>query len=302
VSSPLQPPAGRRTGLATLALLGVTASWGSTFFLIKDLLDRVPAVDFLALRFSIAAVALFVVAPGAVRRISSGARRRGLALGLVYGLAQIMQTIGLEHTAASVSGFITGMYVVATPLLAGWLLHERIPAAVWAAVALSAAGLAVLSLRGLSVGPGELLTLAAAMLYAVHIVGLGAWSKAPDVYGLAVLQMAVIAVVAALPTAYDGITLPSRGADWAAVLYMALVCGAMALLAQTWAQAHLPPTRAAIVMTTEPVFAAAFAVALGGESFTGRMIVGGGLVLTAMYLVELAPRRKIEAEVPHLAQ
>jgi drug/metabolite transporter (DMT)-like permease len=114
--------------------------------------------------------------------------------------------------------------------------------------------------------------------------------------------MAVIAVVAALPTAYDGITLPTRADDWAAVVYMAIVCGALALLAQTWAQAHLPPTRAAIVMTMEPVFAAAFAVSLGGEVFTSRMLIGGGLVLAAMYLVELSPRRHLEGEVPHHAQ
>ena len=292
----------RRSGLATLALLGVTASWGSTFFLIKDLLERIPVADFLALRFGIAAVALFVVSPAAVRRLSPQARRRGLALGAVYGVAQLLQTAGLERTEASVSGFITGMYVVATPLLAGWLLREYVPRSVWLAVGLSTGGLAVLSLRGLAVGSGEALTLVAALLYAVHIVGLGAWSRASDAYGLAVLQMAVIAVVAALPTAYDGITLPTRADDWAAVVYMAIVCGALALLAQTWAQAHLPPTRAAIVMTMEPVFAAAFAVSLGGEVFTSRMLIGGGLVLAAMYLVELSPRRHLEGEVPHLAQ
>lgn len=291
----------QRTGLATLALIAVTASWGSTFFLIKDLLERIPVADFLAVRFCIAAVALVIVSPGAVRRLSVRARRRGLALGAVYGVAQLLQTAGLERTDASVSGFITGMYVVATPLLAGWLLREHIPRSAWLAVALSTAGLAVLSLRGFSVGSGEALTLVAAMLYAVHIVGLGAWSRAPDAYGLAVLQMAVIAVVAALPTAYDGITLPTRSADWAAVGYMAIVCGAVALLAQTWAQAHLPATRAAIVMTMEPVFAAAFAVSLGGEAFTTRMLIGGGLVLAAMYLVELVPRRHLEGEVPHLA-
>jgi len=291
-----------RTGLATLALLAVTASWGSTFFLIKDLLERVPAADFLAVRFGIAAVVLALISPAAVRRMSPQARRQGLLLGAGYGVAQLLQTIGLGYTDASVSGFITGMYVVATPLLAAWLLRERIHHTIWLAVLVSTAGLAVLSLRGLSVGVGETLTLVAAILYAGHIVGLGAWSRAHDAYGLAVLQMAVIAVVAALPTAYDGVTLPTRVDDWAAVLYMALVSGALALLAQTWAQAHLPPTRAAIVMTTEPVFAAAFAVALGGERLTGRMLVGGGLVLSAMILVELVPRRRIEGEVQRLAQ
>jgi drug/metabolite transporter (DMT)-like permease len=87
------------------------------------------------------------------------------------------------------------------------------------------------------------------------------------------------------------VTLPDGGGQWASLLYMALVAGAVALWAQTWAQSHLPATRAAIVMTLEPVFAAFFAVLLGGESLTSRMLLGGGLVLAAMYLVELLGRR-----------
>jgi drug/metabolite transporter (DMT)-like permease len=290
----------QRSGLATLALLAVTATWGSTFFLIKGLLARVPVVDFLAVRFAIATVALVVVAPKAVARLSPRARWHGAALGLVYGVAQILQTTGLGHTTASISGFVTGMYVVCTPLLGALVLRQRVALLTWLAVAMATAGLGVLSLQGFGVGYGEALTFAAALLYAVHILGLGAWSTPQDALGLSVLQMAVITIVcvgAALP---GGVVLPHRGADWAAVVYMALVAGAAALLAQTWAQAHLPPTRAAIVMTMEPVFAALFAVLFGGEGLTWRMLVGGGLVVTAMYVVELAPRRPVEGEVQHL--
>jgi drug/metabolite transporter (DMT)-like permease len=81
---------------------------------------------------------------------------------------------------------------------------------------------------------------------------------------------------------------------------MAMVAGAFAMAGQTWAQAHLAPTRTAIIMSMEPVFAALFAVLLGGESATLRMVIGGMLVLSAMVLAELAPRRKVEAEVTHL--
>ena len=288
--------------LATGALVGVTAMWGSTFFLIADLLDRVPAADFLTLRFAIATVALALVAPRAVGRMSPVLRRRAVVLGTVYGVAQILQTVGLATTPASVSGFITGLYVVATPLLAAPLLRQPIGGRVWVAVAMSTAGLGVLSLRGLSIGYGETLTLVAAVLYALHIVGLGAWSSARDTMGLAVLQMAAFTVVSFVAAVPDGIVLPQRAGDWASVLYMALGAGALALVAQTWAQAHLPAARAAIVMTMEPVFAASFAVALGGEAVTLRLLGGGALVLAAMYLVELAPRRRIEAEVMHLGQ
>ncbi|MBZ5736790.1 DMT family transporter [Nocardioides mangrovi] len=292
----------RRTSLlATLVLLGITACWGSTFFLIHDLLDRVPAVDFLAVRFSIAGVLLLVVAPKAVVRLSPAARRQAVVLGGVYGVAQILQTLGLAHTPASVSGFITGMYVVATPLFAAVLLRNRITGATWLAVLLAFAGLAVLTLDGFSVGYGEALTFVAAMLYALHIVGLGAWSNARDALGMSILQVVMVAVICLVASAPHGIVLPSTGRDWLSVVYMAVFPAALALLGQTWAQAHLSATRTAIVMSMEPVFAAFFAVLLGGESLTTRMLLGGVLVLVAMLTVELTPRRHLEGEVPHIA-
>ncbi len=140
------PPASRVTLLATLALLAITASWGSTFFLIHDLLDRVPVLDFLAVRFTIASVALLLLSPRAIGRLSPERRRQAIVLGALYGGAQILQTTGLAHTAASVSGFITGMYVVATPLFAALLLRTRIGAMTWLAVLIAVAGLGVLTL------------------------------------------------------------------------------------------------------------------------------------------------------------
>lgn len=292
----------RRTALlATATLLAMTACWGSTFFLIHDLLDRMPAVDFLAVRFAIASAAMLLLAPRAIARLSPETRRRAVMLGVLYGGAQILQTVGLAHTAASVSGFITGMYVVATPLLGAVLLRTRITAMTWGAVALAVAGLGVLTLDGLSIGYGEAVTLVAAVLYALHIVGLGAWSNVSEALGMAILQCLLIAVICLIAAAPGGIVLPDRPGDWISVLYMALFAGAAALLGQTWAQAHLPPTRSAIIMSMEPVFAAFFAVLLGGESVGVRMLLGGGLVVAAMLIVELLPRRHIEGEVTHIA-
>ena len=288
--------------IAVLALLAVAAAWGSTFFLTKDLLPRMDVADYLALRFLIASVALVLIHPPAIGKLSRLDRGRAVALGITYGIAQLVQTEGLKHTSASVSGFVTGMYVVFTPLLAAVILRQRIGRWAWVAVFLATIGLGVLSLRGLSMGKGELLTLASAGLYALHIIGLGAWSTPKNAFGLSSLQMVVITVVCAIGALPGGFTLPSTSGDWVSVIYMALVAGALALIVQTWAQAHLNPTRAAIAMTMEPVFASAFAVLFGSESVTWRMLFGGALVMSAMYLVELAPRRKIEAEVQHLAQ
>jgi drug/metabolite transporter (DMT)-like permease len=293
---------GRRTTLlATLTLLAVTATWGSTFFLIKDLLDRVPTLDFLAVRFAIASVLMVAVAPKALARLTRDSRRHALVLGGLYGVAQILQTTGLAHTPASVSGFVTGLYVVFTPLFAAVLLRTRITALTWAAVALATAGLGVLTLNGLSIGYGESLTLVSAMLYALHIVGLGAWSRPDQALGMSILQIIMVSVVCLVATVPDGVVLPATTGDWLAVLYMAVFAGALAMLGQTWAQAHLSPTRSAIVMSMEPVFAAFFAILLGGESLEARMVLGGAMVLTAMVVVELRPTRKPEGEVQHLA-
>ena len=290
----------RRTSgatLATLGLLGVTAAWGSTFFLLKGVVERVPPTDFLAVRFALATVAVALLAPRAVAALSPAERRHGVLLGLVYDGGQILQTVGLQTTSASVSGFVTGMYVVFTPLLGALLLRARIGRTVWIAVALATAGLAALSLQGLSVGGGEALTLASALLYGAHIVGLGAWSSARSALGLTVVQLATITVVCSVGALPAGLTLPDRGGDWAALVYMALVAGAFALVVQTWAQAHLAATRAAVIMTVEPVWAGLFAVLFGGERLGPRVLVGGALVLAAMYLVELGPRRPGEQDV-----
>lgn len=277
--------------LATLGLLAMTAVWGSTFVLIKDVLARMPVADFLAVRFLLAAAVMLALFARPVLRMGRRQIVRGLLLGLVYGAGQLLQTWGLALITPSVSGFVTGMYVVFTPILAMLLLRQRMAAGVWLAVLLATAGLALLTLNGLSVNLGVWLTLASAALYGLHIVGLGQWSRPGEAFGLSAVQMLAIAAVCLLATAPHGLTLPPDRRAWLAVLYMALVAGAGAMLMQTWAQSHMPAARAAIVMTTEPVFAAAFAVLFGTDVLSWRMLVGGALVLAAMYLVELLPQR-----------
>jgi drug/metabolite transporter (DMT)-like permease len=276
--------------LALVALLAMTAAWGSTFFMIKDLLTRLPVTDMLAVRFAIASVVLLVVA-GKHLRMSAQTLRAGVLLGLLYGVGQLLQTVGLAHTAASVSGFITGLYVVATPLLGALILRTRVSATTWLAVGLATVGLGVLSLHGLSVGYGELLTAISAVAYAGHIIAMGRLSGPGTAMSLTLVQMLVITAVCTVAALPNGIQLPASGGDWLVLLYLAVIAGALTMFLQTWAQAHIDPTRAAVVMSMEPVWAAALAVALGGESATARMVLGGLSILAAMYLVELAPRK-----------
>src|SRR5690242_2466302 len=194
----------RTTTLPTLGLLAMTAVWGSTFFMIKDVVARMLVADFLAVRFAIAALAMLVLFPRHVWRLGRTGIARGLALGGIYGIGQLLQTWGLKLIAPSVSGFATGMYVVFTPILAWLLLRERVAGVVWLAVALATGGLALLSLHGVSVDPGVWLTLASAALYALHIVGLGRWSREADAIGMSAVQVVAIAVVCLLATLPHG--------------------------------------------------------------------------------------------------
>jgi drug/metabolite transporter (DMT)-like permease len=285
----------RSTRAATVVLVGITAVWGSTFFLVKDVVRQLSPADFLAVRFVLAAVVMTAVFWRPLRSLTRSQVLVGAGLGAVYAVAQLLQTVGLAYTEASRSGFITGTYVVMTPLLSAALLRDRVPRSTWVAVGLSALGLVALSLRGggsPGLGFGEAVTLASAAVYALQIIGLGRWSSASAAAGLSAMQMIVIAAVCVAAAAPGGIELPTGAGAWTSVLYMALVAGALAIWGQTWAQSHLPATRAAVVMTLEPVFAAGFAVALGGEVLTARMLLGGALVLAAMYVVELPGRRR----------
>lgn len=286
---------GSTARIAALALIAVTAVWGSTFPMITSSVQRMPAADFLAVRFALAAVVLAVVLFPQARATSRRGRRTGLLLGVAYGGGQLLQTTGMATCSPSVSGFLTGIYVVITPILAALLLRHRIPAITWGAVVLSTAGLAVLGVDpkagGLALHSGELLVVSSAVLYALHIVGLGAWARAQEAVGMAVWQMATVAAVCLVGALPSGITAPPDAAAWGTVVYTALIAGAAALIVQTWAQAHLPPSRAALVMTTEPVFATAFSVGLGHDRLTVTLLTGGALILSAMLLVEvLGPR------------
>jgi drug/metabolite transporter (DMT)-like permease len=287
--------------LAFLALLVMTAAWGSTFFLIKDVVTRIPVADLLAIRFAIASVALALIAAPRLQ-LTRAVVGYGSLLGLLYGAAQILQTAGLAHTTASVSGFVTGLYVVATPLLTAVVLRRRVPPLTWLAAVLATIGLGVLALHGFSIGFGELLTLIAAVIYAGHIVALGRFSTPGTTLGLSLVQLSMITLVTAVAALWPtegsapGIQLPESLHDWLVVLYLALIASALTMVLQTWAQAHIEPSRAAVIMAMEPVWAAAFAVALGGESITGRMIIGGLAIVSAMYLVERPQRRRAETK------
>ena len=127
----------RTDSWATLALLGVTAIWGSTFVVVKDAVEKMPVTDFLTWRFAMAALAMLVLRPRSVAALGRNGRRDGVIVGLALGIGYLLQTLGLQHTSAAVSGFITGMFVVLTPLGAAVLLRQPPGRLAWGAVAVA---------------------------------------------------------------------------------------------------------------------------------------------------------------------
>jgi len=267
--------------------------WGSTFFSIKRIVAVIPVSDFLAVRFFLSTVVLVAVFHRSLR-MRWRTWVHGLLLGTFWAAAQLLQTNGLARTSASISGFVTGLYVVFTPVVGLIIFRTRANRWVWLAVGLATVGLAALTIHpesGTVIGTGELLTIGCAIVYAIHIVFLGRWSTAEEAAGLTVAQsiaMTAIFIVFALP---GGIELPRTTVNWIWMVYLAVFCGAVTLLLQTWAQAHVEPSKAAVIMCSEPLWATFFAILFGGESLTWLFVGGALAILGAMYLVIRPPGR-----------
>ena len=279
-------------GFAVISLLIITAVWGWSFVATKDAIEQMPVLDFLAIKFTIAAFGLFIIRPATLFRINRRCLRHGVILGFLLGTAYIAQTFGLRTVSPSVSGFITGMGVVFTPVFLWAILRRKINRFVWIAVGLALVGLALLSLHRWVFGAGELLTLVCAIFFAFQIVGLGEWSQQHDAYELTLVQIIVAAIICLIAAAPGSITLPPDLPTWGAVVILALPATAVAFLVQTWAQGLISPTYTAIILTMEPVFAGFFGVILGGDRLTIRMVSGAICVLVAMLIAQLKKSHK----------
>jgi drug/metabolite transporter (DMT)-like permease len=277
--------------IASVALVGVTAVWGYTFLVVQDATARMPVMDFLAWRFLVASVVMIALRPTCLRGVTRLELLRGIGLGAILGLGYITQTYGLRYTSAAISGFITGMFVVLTPVMAWVLLRRKTSRNTWLVVALATVGLALLSLNGWSVGIGELLTLGCAVFFAIHIVGLGEWSLQYDPYAFALLQIGAVAAISLIAAAPGGIAVPPDRGVWGVIVITGVLATAVAFLVQTWAQSLVSATRAAVVMTMEPVFAGLFAVVIGGNQLTLRTLGGAACVLAAMLIINLKSGR-----------
>ena len=268
-----------------LLLVAVTAVWGVTFVQVKDAVAIYPLFAFLALRFAIASCTL--AAPGASRVRSLGRPGIGAAAlaGALLGAGYALQTAGLERTSVSSTGFITGMYVVLTPLLALVCFRTRIGATTWCGVLLATVGLALLA--GVHGGSplGDLLVLAGAAVYSLQIVLMERYAPRYDALAFTLVEMlAAFAGLLVVAVLAGQLSVPHGWTVWGALLVTGVFASALAFLAQTWAQRRATATQTALAFSLEPVWAAFFGITLAGDrlgvtGWLGCLVIMAGIVI-----------------------
>jgi drug/metabolite transporter (DMT)-like permease len=284
---------------AVLALVAVTAVWGLTFVQVKDAVELYPLFAFLAVRFAIATVVLAPPARRPLRTLPRGGWISGAGLGLLLAVGYALQTAGLERTTVSNAGFITGLYVVFTPLAAVALFRVRIGAIVWAGVALSTAGLALLSGGGGADGIGDLLVLAGSAAYSLQIALMERYAPRYDPVAFTFVEMlAAFAGFAAVAVALGQIELPRGWTVWGALLVTGVFASALGFLVQTWAQQRTSATRTALAFALEPVWAASFGFWLAGDRLGTVAWVGAALIMAGIVVAEPAAARTLRRLVP----
>jgi drug/metabolite transporter (DMT)-like permease len=271
---------------ALLALIVVTAIWGVTFVQVKDAVAVYPLFAFLAVRFAIASLTL---APLAARRLTGVGWPAGAALGLLLALGYALQTAGLERTTVSSTGFITGLYVVFTPLFAYVLFRIRADRAVWVGVGLALVGLGLLSGVGVGDPLGDVLVLGGSAAYSLQIALMERYARLYDPIAFTFVQMlAACAAFAVIAVALGQVEVPRGTVVWGALLVTGVFASALAFLVQTWAQRHTSATRTALAFAMEPVWTAIFGYWLAGDRLGAIGWSGAALIMAGILMAEPA--------------
>jgi len=272
------------------ALVSAAFLFGVTFPLVHDALRDVTPFAYLVFRFALAVLVLAPFAFFIARRQGDDRRmlvRVGLTAGVLLFGGYAAQTVGLQYTSPSTSAFVTGLYVMFTPLIEAAVRRTWPPARVLAAVVIATGGLYLLTGADLSMGKGEALTLVCAVLFAAWIVYQGAYATRVHPIPFTTMQMATVAVISVPAMARQGVGELS-GTAWFAIVFTAIMCSAVALSLQLWGQRRIAPTRAALILLTEPVFAGIIGY-LDGERLGAVELFGAAVILGAIVLAELGP-------------
>jgi drug/metabolite transporter (DMT)-like permease len=292
--------------VALVALIAVTVVWGVTFVQVKDAVEIYPLFAFLAVRYAIATGVLGLVGAPRLRGLGRSGLAAGAVIGVLLGIGIALQTAGLQRTTVSSTGFITGLYVVLTPLFGLVLFRTRVGIEVWAGVVLSLVGLGMLS--GVHVGSatGDALVLASTSAQALQIVMVERYANRYDAVALTLVEMATCCMgFLAIALALGDLSVPRGWTVWGALLVTGVFASALAYLIQIWAQQRMSAARIALVFALETVFAGLFGYALAGDrlgllGWGGCAAILGGIVLAepaaAAALRRLAGRQRGTAE------
>jgi len=275
-----------------IAMISIAAVWGSSFVVMKDSLERQNVFSFLSSRFILAALLMFLYKPGVFRGLTKKFIYRGIIAGILLGGGYIFQTYGLTKTTVSNTGFITGLYLVFTPLISLIILKRHVLKIQWLAVIVATIGLFFISYNGVTIGLGEILVLISAFIYGAHFVALGEWSDGKNTYALTFIQVATVAALTSIFAFKDGFQVAPDSTVWLAILYTAFFATFIGFLIQTKAQSVMSATVASVLLATETPFAVFFGLYFHSDPLTLRIITGGSLVMAAMALVIWSDNRK----------
>ncbi len=275
---------------ADFSLLLVAIAWGGTFFIVQDAIEQTPVYLFLFWRFSIAALLMAMISFKEFKKLDYETLKAGLILGLFMFFGYAFQTFGLKFTYSSTVGFITGLNVVMVPFLT--LLIFKIPSSIYSIFGASCAsvGLYFLASGEVGFGKGEFYALVCALMFALHIVFTGSYSKKYSAFLLVTIQLAVVGVLSGLGAIiFDGEIMPKSfdGVFLDALILTIIFATIFAFFIQTTMQKFTTPTKTAIIFTMEPVAAGFFGYYYAGETFSTPQLLGASLIIFGMLVAEL---------------
>ncbi len=292
---------------ADAALALCTVLWGATFVVVKGALNSASVFAFMAVRFTLAAVLMAAIFRRALGRVTRAEVWAGAQIGFFMFTGYAFQTRGLISTTPSKAAFITGSGVVLVPVLMAVFWGRRINRWVWGGALAALVGLYYLTVppAGISeLNKGDLLVFICAVMFALHIIFVGRYSRHHSVGALSFLQVATTAVLtlAALPvlvfTGWEPLRLAWTAELVVAVLITAVLATAVAFSVQVWSQKYTTPAHTAILFSLEPVFAALTSYIVVRERLGRRGLVGAALILAGILLAELKGPTQAAAESP----
>lgn len=267
---------------AEIYLLGIVIIWGSTFAIIKGILDQILPLTFLAYRFFLAAFVLSVIFWKRLKNIDNIILRRGWLIGIFLFMGYAFQTVGLKYTTATKTGFITGLSVVLVPVISYFFIKEKINRNSVIGVIFAVIGLWFLNYNSnFSFNFGDFLVLLGAVSFAMHIISVGLYAKKVDYVPLVIIQLATVFVLCLLMAIIferPALHLSYSFNIWWAIILTGVFATALAFYMQNRFQRYSTATKTAIIFSGEPIFAAVFAYFLLGEK-VGLIAWAGGLLI-----------------------